>query len=153
MLIILQLLAIHIFNGNSTSSYFPGKAGLGDWSQVSDQRWQTKLEQSLHQDQGAENGQGDSLLLWKLCAWKNTQAEMRRVRIYIQERSLLDDKSNYCRGRRRSRSRWLYFLHVSSPLQTICMNNVKIHFQWTRERRDCKFVNMFEWFVKYLQKC
>ena len=62
---------------------------LCDGSEVSDQRWQTQLEQSVHQDQTTKTGKSHGLLLWKPHAWQNPQGEMQWVRIYFQEGSFL----------------------------------------------------------------
>ena len=66
-----------------------GEAGPGDRPEVANQRWPAQLEQGLHQDQGAAHGQGDGLLLRKPVPRPHPQAEVRRVRLYFQERGLL----------------------------------------------------------------
>ena len=60
-----------------------------DGTQVSDKCRATKLEQGLHQDQGAEEGQGDGVLLRESHARSCLEAKMQRFWIHIQERSVL----------------------------------------------------------------
>ena len=56
--------------------FIVGEARLGYWFEVSDQRGSAQLEQGVHQDQGAEDGEGDRLLLRKLRTRKNSQAQV-----------------------------------------------------------------------------
>ena len=56
--------------------FIVGEARPGYWIEVSDQRGSAQLEQSVHEDQGAEDGEGDRLLLRQLRTRKNSQAQV-----------------------------------------------------------------------------
>lgn len=56
--------------------FIVGEARPGYWFEVSDQRWSAQLEQGVHKDQGAEDGEGDRLLLRQLRTRKNSQAQV-----------------------------------------------------------------------------
>ena len=55
---------------------FSGKERLGYWTQVKNDRWETQLEQSFHQDQGTTAGQGYRLLLWEFLPGENSETQV-----------------------------------------------------------------------------
>ena len=74
----MSLQPIKTINGIFIINYIfiVGEARPGYWFEVSDQRGSAQLEQGVHQDQGAEDGEGDRLLLRKLRTRKNSQAQV-----------------------------------------------------------------------------
>ena len=72
--------------------FVSGKARPGDWPQVPDERRAPQLEQGLHQDQGAAEGEGDRLLLRQPLPRQGPQAEVRRIRPHLQEGGLLRER-------------------------------------------------------------
>ena len=72
-----------------TKNLCAGKARLGDRPEVADERRSAQLEQGLHQDQGAAQGQGDRLLLREPLPRQGAQAKVRRVWPHFQKGGLL----------------------------------------------------------------
>ena len=66
-----------------------GEAWPCDGPEVPDQRGPPQLEQSLHQDQGAADGEGHRVLLRQSLPRAHAQEQVRRVRVHIQERGFL----------------------------------------------------------------